>query len=71
MCLLTTGQSFSVVTVNCLSVRYKLSILEFSAFQGNSTLNSNYSVIIHVPKYGAYLINEGYIRIVHMHWDIE
>ena len=24
-----------------------------------------------MPKYGTYLISEGYIRIVQMHWDIE
>ena len=71
MCLLTTGQSFSMVAVKCLSLWYKHSTFDFSTFPGNSTLNSSHSVILHVPKYGAYLINEGYIRIVHMHWDIE
>ena len=60
-----------MVTVKCLSVRYELSIVKFSAFPGNSTLNSNYSDIYHMPKYGVYLISKGYIRIVHICWDIE
>ena len=60
-----------MVAAKCLSLCYKHSFLEFSAFQGNSTLNSSHSDILRMLNYGAYLISEVYIRIVQMHWDIE
>ena len=71
MCLLTTGQSFSMVAVKCLSLWYKHSTFDFSTYLGNSTLNSSHSHNLHMLYYGACLISEGYIRIVQMHWEIE